>query len=76
MSEIERLKSFVVGATPGLRFFRCEDCRYDWQEKSRHCQSPSGEACPFCNGWVQPHRFESHPEYPKDKSGNLIEETK
>lgn len=57
----------------GIRFFTCE-CGYSFSEKSRDCLSPSCEICPRCSDNIQPSGFEKHPEWQKDKSGNLIKE--
>jgi len=58
---------------PGYRFFKCEECLNEWQDKSRDCASPSGESCPECNEFVSPYGNEKHYEWPTDKSGNLID---
>lgn len=57
---------------PGYRTFECAACLNTWKEKTRDCQSPSGENCPRCDEFVSPCEFEPHPEWPTDKSGNLL----
>jgi hypothetical protein len=57
---------------PGIRFFQCIDCGEEWKEKSRDCHSPSNDTCPSCGSDVFPHDNEEHPEFPVDRSGNLI----
>ena len=57
---------------PGYRLFVCNGCRHQWKEKSRDCQSPSGEQCPNCEDeFVHPHSHEPHYEWPTDGSGNV-----
>ena len=56
----------------GYRFFHCPECSHHWREKSRDCQSPSGDICPKCGEINHPWDSEKHPEWPVDKSGNLI----
>jgi len=56
----------------GYRFFHCEDCENYWKEKSRDCESPSDESCPKCGELSHPFNSEKHPEWPVDKSGNLV----
>lgn len=58
---------------PGYTFYKCS-CGHEWQEKSRHCESPSGSDCPKClEEFVHPSGFERHYEWPTDGAGNLIE---
>ena len=56
----------------GYRFFHCEDCGLEFKGKTRDCLSPSCETCPNCFADAHPHSWEDHPEWPLDKSGNLI----
>lgn len=56
----------------GYRFFHCSDCENYWKEKSRDCKSPSDETCPKCGELSHPFNSEEHPEWPIDKSGNLL----
>lgn len=55
---------------PGYRFFRC-DCGYQWDDRSRDCQSPSGDSCPKCHEFCSPDGYETHYEWETDQSGNL-----
>lgn len=57
---------------PGYRTFRCEDCGHSWTEPTRDCLSPSGEFCEECGDFSIPDTCEPHPEWPTDKSGNLV----
>lgn len=57
---------------PGIRFFECFDCGISYEEKTRDCFSPSVESCPNCFADNAPFKNEQHPEWPLDKSGNLI----
>jgi hypothetical protein len=60
---------------PGYRFFRCEDdeeCGHEWKDKSRDCQSFSGDDCPACGGWTSPFAHEFHYEWATDQFGNLV----
>lgn len=57
---------------PGCRLFECWDCGKEWEERSRDCHSPFVSTCPDCWSDNQPHTCEEHPEWPVDKSGNLI----
>ena len=57
---------------PGIRFFECFDCGLTYEEKTRDCFSPSVESCPNCFADNQPFKKEEHPEWPVDKSGNLV----
>lgn len=56
----------------GYRFFSCEECGLNWNERTRDCESPSDEACPDCNELNHPNDSEQHPEWVVDKSGNLV----
>ena len=60
---------------PGYRIFSCTDCGHTWKEKSRHCESESGDCCPECGDWQHPHDAEPHYEWPTDGSGNLLPST-
>lgn len=64
----------------GYRFFHCEDCGLKWKEKCRDAQTPSESYCPLANedghpetygGGVSPCGWEFHPEWPKDKYGEI-----
>ena len=57
---------------PGMRHFKCWDCKIRFSEPTRDCISPSLEACPVCNSENHPIGKEEHPEWPVDDSGNLI----
>lgn len=57
---------------PGFRMFHCEDCDYGFFLKTRDCYSPSVETCPKCFADIAPYSRQEHPEWPVDKSGNLI----
>lgn len=58
---------------PGYRLFKCS-CGHEWKDKSRHCESPSGDDCPKCmEEFVHPHGHEKHYEWPTDGAGNLLE---
>lgn len=56
---------------PGYRIFACT-CGHKWKDKSRHCESPSGDDCPQCNEWNYPSAYERHYEWPTDLAGNLV----
>ena len=66
---------------PGMRFFKCDECGYEWKEPSRDCLSPSGEPCQNPDGdeceaqyygaLESPYKVEEHPEWPTSH-GNLI----
>lgn len=58
--------------TPGWRYFMCEECGSHWREKCRDHETPSGSSCIECSEFVAPYRAEPHPEWPVDRSGNLI----
>lgn len=68
---------------PGYRFFYCDDCNHTWREACRDVESPSGSCCEKCleseDSHVAVHPigpcgWAYHPEWPVDKSGNLIDE--
>lgn len=62
--------------TPGSRYFKCHNCNFEWRDKCRDCESPSGEQCYWCDDcFVEPFKFEKHPEWPIDKFGNLMEDS-
>lgn len=56
----------------GYRFYDCEECGHLGKEKTRDCHSPSHEICEMCHSEAPIIRHEEHPEWPVDKSGNLI----
>lgn len=58
---------------PGYRFFECE-CGEKWRNRSRDCATPSIESCEQCYEVSSPTHYEPHPEWPTDKSGNLLRE--
>lgn len=58
---------------PGMVYYECNECGNSWHEKSRDCLSPSGDYCE-CEEFVHPSSHEEHPEWPTDRSGNLIKE--
>jgi hypothetical protein len=58
---------------PGYRLFLCSECCRFWIDKSRHCESQSGDGCSICGEWCIPYGYERHYEWPTDASGNLIE---
>lgn len=63
----------MCSPVPGTRLFRCEECNHAWGEPTRDCLSPSGEFCPEgCGEFVHPYAYEEHPEWPTDRSGNLL----
>lgn len=70
----DRIQAAVKRNKPiaGYRFFSCDECGAHWSEKSRDCFSPSGEICPKCGEFIRPFNNEEHPEWPVDKSGNLV----
>lgn len=70
----ERIQAAVKRNKPiaGYRFFSCDECGTHWNEKSRDCRSPSGDICPKCGEINYPWDSEKHPEWPVDKSGNLL----
>lgn len=72
----KNLRGFIFATQrkliPGYRFFSCNECGTHWNEKSRDCRSPSGDICPKCGEFSHPFNNEEHPEWPVDKSGNLV----
>ena len=65
---------------PGIKFFRCKDCRHEWQVKVSNCSDRKGMFCPRKNdcehkqtgGHIRPYDWESHTEWKVDKYGNVI----
>jgi len=74
-SEGEHIMRKII---PGWRYFLCEDCNYIWREKCRDVESPSQSSCissdEECVNSCEPVGWAYHPEWPIDKSGNLIDE--
>lgn len=58
--------------TPGYLFFECANCHFSAKWPSRDWLTPSGLNCPECLEWLTPNGGEAHPEWPVDRSGNLI----
>lgn len=56
----------------GYRFYDCEECGHLGKEKTRDCHSPSREICEMCHSEASITKHEEHPEWPVDKSGNLV----
>lgn len=56
----------------GWRFFKCEECGYNWKETTRDHFSPSGECCPKCCGWCFPYHREYDSSLSVDHMGNLL----
>lgn len=56
----------------GYRFYDCEECGHSGKQKTRDCHSPSHELCEKCNSEASITGSEEHPEWPVDKSGNLV----
>lgn len=56
----------------GYRLYDCKECGYLGKQKTRDCHSPSHEICEKCNSEASITGHEEHPEWPVDKSGNLI----
>jgi hypothetical protein len=56
----------------GYRLYDCEECGYLGKQKTRDCHSPSHELCEKCNSEAPITGIEEHPEWPVDKSGNLL----
>lgn len=56
----------------GYRFYECDECGYSGKQKTRDCHSPSHELCEKCNSEASITGHEEHPEWPVDKSGNLL----
>lgn len=56
----------------GYRFYECDECGYSGKQKTRDCHSPSHELCEKCNSEASITGHEEHPEWPVDKSGNLV----
>jgi hypothetical protein len=59
---------------PGYRFFHCDDCNHTWREKCRDVLTPSQSGCEKCCELCDPCGWASHPEWPVDKHGNLIDD--
>ena len=59
---------------PGWRYFECPACNEQWRSKCRDCETESYEFCSNCYELAEPFKSESHPEWPVDKHGNLLEE--
>lgn len=58
---------------PGWLYYRCEDCGFQWSEKSRDCQSLSPSCCENCDELADSCGFETHYEWPVDLHKNLVE---
>jgi len=56
----------------GWRFYDCHECGHLGKEKSRDCHSLSHETCEMCHSDASIVNSEEHPEWPLDKSGNLL----
>lgn len=64
----------MIQLTPGFRLFRCTECAFVFQHKTRDINSPSKELCPVClEEECSPYASEPHPEWDADGAGNLIE---
>ena len=59
-------------ASPGIRFFDCEECDTTWREDSRDCRSPSGDFCEKCDAFSHPVMYEEKPEWSLDRDGKLV----
>lgn len=72
----QNLRDFIFATRrkliPGFRFYDCYECGHLGKEKSRDCHSPSKETCEMCHSDAKIINCEEHPEWPVDKSGNLI----
>lgn len=70
----ERIQAAVERNKPiaGYRFYDCEECGHLGKQKTRDCHSPSHEICEMCHSEAKIINREEHPEWPVDKSGNLI----
>jgi len=55
---LENIKTNPRKFVAGYRFFHCHECSNHWSEKSRDCQSSSGDICPKCGEINYPWDFE------------------
>jgi hypothetical protein len=59
---------------PGNNFFKCLNCKFDWDEKCGDIKIPPERFCKYCGYLCKCYKSEPHPKLPVDKSGNLIDE--
>lgn len=57
---------------PGWTYYRCDECGFQWSEKSRDCQSLSGSSCEECGEFASPSGYETHFEWHVDSHKNLL----
>ena len=66
------MESFDNGQ--GLRFFKCEKCRAEYNERADNHLDQTWAACPMCQLLNGPYGAEFHPEWPVDGNGKIFKE--
>ena len=58
----------------GWTYFVCDECGFEWKQKSRDCYSGSGEHCldSHCWGFAEPVDARVDSTIPVDRLGNLL----